>query len=141
MEMVRLDKKNIKTIEVVAAIISYENKILCVQRDYNKYSYISKKYEFPGGKIESNETHSEALRREIREELEMEISIGDCFLKIEHEYLDFFLIMHSYLCSSSSDKLKLNEHINYKWCSINQMHSLDWAAADIPIVEKLNTVE
>ena len=133
--------KNIKTIEGVAAIISYKNKILCVQRNVNKYDYISKKYEFPGGKIEPSETHDQALRREIREELEMEISIGDCFLKVDHEYPDFFLIMHSYLCFSASNKLKLNEHINHRWCSINQMRSLDWAPADIPIVEKLKTKE
>ena len=129
-----------KKIKVVAAIVNHKDKILCVQRNINKYDYISKKYEFPGGKIELGETHEDALKREIREELEMEISIHNHFLRVDHTYLDFSLIMDSYICTSNSRKLKLNEHIDYKWCSINQMVLLDWAAADIPIVEKLKTI-
>ena len=135
--MERLDKKNIKTIEVVAGIINYKNKILCVQRDYNKYSYISQKYEFPGGKIEHDETHSEALRREIIEELSMEIDVVNHFMTVKHNYPDFRLIMHSYVCTCEIEKPTLNEHISYKWSSLNNIDSFDWAEADIPIVEKL----
>ena len=79
-------------IEVTAAIIFIENKVLCLKRGHSKYSYISNKYEFPGGKIKVNETPIDALIREIREELEMEISIRNYFLKVDHIYPDFSLI-------------------------------------------------
>ncbi len=126
-----------KKIEVVAAIIYHKNKILCVQRNLNKYSYISKKYEFPGGKIESNETHVEALIREIFEELNMDIAVNDLFLSVDHKYPDFRLLMHTYKCTTKSQELVLNEHIDYKWLSEYEIENLDWAAADIPIVKKL----
>tara|TARA_B100000676_G_scaffold309845_1_gene374614 strand:+ start:1285 stop:1677 length:393 start_codon:yes stop_codon:yes gene_type:complete len=127
----------VKKIEVVAAIIYHKNKILCVQRNLNKYSYISKKYEFPGGKIESNETHVEALIREIFEELNMDIAVNDLFLSVDHKYPDFRLLMHTYKCTTKSQELVLNEHIDYKWLSEYEIENLDWAAADIPIVKKL----
>ena len=126
-----------KKIEVVAAIINHKNKILCVQRNINKYDYISKKYEFPGGKIEYKETHIQALKREIIEELCMEIDVTKHFLTVDHKYPDFQLIMHSYICKCELDLITLNEHINYKWLSKHELSNLDWAAADIPIVEKL----
>ena len=126
-----------KQIEVVAAIIQFENKFLCVQRGEGKYSYISLKYEFPGGKIELGESLNQALEREIKEELQYDICVRGFFLTVEHQYPDFQLKMHSYLCSAVHTNLTLTEHINYRWLEINQLDELDWAAADIPIVEKL----
>ena len=126
-----------KHIEVVAAIIIDNNKILCVQRNKNKYEYISYKFEFPGGKVESGETNEEALIREIKEELEMDIIIQKHFLTVDHEYPDFKLTMHSFICSCANRDLTLTEHIDFKWLSKDQLKSLDWAAADIPIVDKL----
>ena len=127
-----------KRIEVVAGIISNEDgSILCTQRNVSPYSYISNKYEFPGGKIEPGESHAEALKREIFEELNLDIVVGPFFLTVEHEYPDFFLTMHSYNCTSNSTVIKLNEHINYKWSKANEFKALDWAAADIPIIDKL----
>ena len=79
-----------KTIEVVAAIIIYDNKILCVQRGESKLNYISKKYEFPGGKIELGETKEEAIKREILEELNLEIEVRDEYMTVNHQYPDFF---------------------------------------------------
>lgn len=126
-----------KQVEVVAAIIQHNDKILCVQRGENKFPYISKKYEFPGGKIEPGESKEETIKREISEELNMEISVIDEFITVNHEYPDFILTMHSYICSCETTSLTLTEHIDYKWLSISEMDQLDWAAADIPIVNKL----
>ncbi len=126
-----------KKIEVVAAIISNNDQILCVQRPQNKYSYISNKYEFPGGKIETDESSIEALKREILEELSLDIEVNDKFLTVEHSYPDFFIRMHGYLCDCKNRDLVLHEHIDYKWLDIADLKYLDWAAADVPIVEKL----
>jgi 8-oxo-dGTP diphosphatase len=126
-----------KKIEVVAAIIYHENKILCVQRGENKYDYISKKYEFPGGKMEAGESKEETVKREILEELQMDIEVKDEFLTVDHQYPDFHLTMHSFKCSTTNESLTLTEHIDFKWLEISEMSGLDWAAADVPIVEKL----
>jgi 8-oxo-dGTP diphosphatase len=126
-----------KKIEVVAAIIYFDNKILCVQRPTNKLSYISEKFEFPGGKIEQGETREEALTRELLEELNILTEIKSFFTTIVHEYPDFELTMHSYICKVKTKELTLNEHIAQLWLSLNELDKLDWAAADIPIVNKL----
>ena len=126
-----------KKVEVVAAVILHEGKYLCVQRGESKLEYISKKWEFPGGKIEPGETKEETIKREILEELNMAIEPIEEFLTVIHEYPDFHLTMHSFICHCNSPELQLSEHTDYKWLSIHEMDNLDWAAADIPIVEKL----
>lgn len=126
-----------KKVEVVAAIIKHDGKILCVQRGENKFDYISKKYEFPGGKIELGETKQQTIIREIKEELLMDISTETEFLTVEHEYPDFHLTMHSFICSCEDSEVHLTEHIDYKWLTISELEGLDWAGADVPIVEKL----
>ena len=126
-----------KSIEVVAAIIQFNKKILCVQRGENKLEYISKKYEFPGGKMESGETKEETIKREILEELKMEIQVDKEFLTVTHQYPDFILTMHSFLCSCNNPELILTEHIDFKWLAKDELEHLDWAAADVPIMEKL----
>ena len=129
--------KTMKQIEVVAAVVVFNNKILCVQRNVSKYPYISLKYEFPGGKIEAGETKEAALKREIKEELNMDINIEREFVTIDHEYPDFRLIMHSFICSSKDMNLTLSEHVDLKWLPKDKLNELDWAGADVPIVEKL----
>jgi len=126
-----------KHYDVVAAIIMYENKVLCVQRSESKFDYISKKYEFPGGKIEQGETKEVALKREITEELKMNIVVKDAFLTVDYQYPDFKITMYSYLCGTTDKLLTLTEHIDFKWLSCTELGGLDWAAADVPIVEKL----
>lgn len=126
-----------KKIEVVAGIIFFQDKILCVQRPQNKLLYISEKFEFPGGKIEKDETKEEALHRELFEELNISIKIKSLFLTVVHEYPDFEITMHSFICEVDSKEITLNEHISQEWLSINELQKLDWAAADIPIVNKL----
>ena len=122
---------------VSAAIIVENKKILCVQRNKGKYDYISYKYEFPGGKLEEGENEEDALRREIAEELNLEIELLEKFLTVTHEYLDFNLTMHNYLCKADIENLILKEHIDAKWLYKNELVELDWAAADLPIVSKL----
>lgn len=126
-----------KRIEVVAGVIKFKNKILCVQRGESKLQYISKKYEFPGGKIEEGETKENALIREIQEELNMKISISKEFMTVEHQYQDFYLVMHTFLCDVKTEELTLNEHLSYEWLCLSELNKLDWAAADVPIVNKL----
>jgi 8-oxo-dGTP diphosphatase len=126
-----------KRIEVVAGIIFFEDKILCVQRPKNKLNYISEKYEFPGGKIEKGETNIEALNRELLEELNLNVDIKAFFTTVIHEYPDFELTMHSYLCEVDTKEVVLNEHISLEWLDVKELKKLDWAGADIPIVDKL----
>ena len=128
-----------KTVEVVAAIIIEDNKILCTQRSIDD-PYLSLKWEFPGGKIEKEETHEQALKREIKEELNLDISVDKFFMLVNHRYSHFNLVMHTYLCSMEEDKFTLNEHHHYKWLEPNQLTTLDWAEADIEIVEKIKKI-
>jgi 8-oxo-dGTP diphosphatase len=126
-----------KKIEVVAGIIFFQDQILCVQRPTHKFSYISEKFEFPGGKIENDETHTEALKRELLEELNISAKIKSLYHTVVHEYPDFELTMHSFICEVESKELTLHEHINLEWLTIQELEKLDWAAADLPIVNKL----
>ena len=127
-----------KKIEVVAAIIYFENEIFCVQRQKNKLSYISEKFEFPGGKIEKKESKKDALKRELIEELNfIPNKIDDLFLTIVHQYPDFELTMHSFKCYSETKNIQLNEHISSRWMKLDDLNEIDWAAADIPIVNRL----
>ncbi len=126
-----------KKIEVVAAIIYFGNKILCVQRPKNKLNYISERFEFPGGKIEEGESKEDALHRELFEELNISTSIKSLFLTVIHQYPDFELTMHSFICEVDAKEITLNEHIDHKWLAIEEIEKLNWAAADLPIVKKL----
>jgi 8-oxo-dGTP diphosphatase len=130
-----------KHVEVVAAIIIDNGKILCTQRAVNKIPYISKKYEFPGGKMEIGETKEETIRREILEELKIIIEVKEEFLTVIHEYPDFTLTMHSFICTCKNPTVTLSEHIDFKWLDKAELSTLDWAAADIPIVDKLKKLE
>lgn len=126
-----------KHIEVVGAIIIRHDKILCLQRNTHKYSYLSHKFEFPGGKIEPGESKEVALRRELREELEIDIEIESDFLTIRHSYPDFRITLHTFICRALQNKFTLTEHISYQWLTSADLETLDWAEADLPIVTKL----
>lgn len=126
-----------KTVEVVAAIIINGDYIFCAQRNYNDKEYLSYKFEFPGGKIEQGETYEQALLREIREELDWSITIDEFFMSVDYTYPDFKLIMHTYLCSPVNEEFNLNEHASFKWIKPADLKYLNWATADIPIVDKL----
>lgn len=129
-----------KRIEVVAAVIQHQNKILAVQRGPAKYAYISEKWEFPGGKMESGETEEQTIIREIREELDMQIEVKSKLLTVEHLYPDFHLTMHTYLCKTEQSEPKLTEHLAFRWLSIDELGEMDWAGGDVPVVENLLTL-
>ena len=126
-----------RMIEVVAAVIHYKNKILCFQKPKGKYEYTSLKYEFPGGKVESGELPVDALRREIQEELCVEISIYDKLITVEHTYPDFSIRMHCYKCEINDLNIVLNEHIDLKILASSKLKNIPWVAADIKVVDLL----
>ena len=122
---------------VVAAAIFRENRVLCVQRSKHTKEYKSLKWEFPGGKVEVGESWEEALLREIREELSVEIEVSEFLMTVEHAYPDFHLAMHVFKCVLDQGEITLNEHVALKWLSIDELDQLDWAAADVPVVKSL----
>jgi 8-oxo-dGTP diphosphatase len=127
-----------KHIEVVGAIIvRTDKKILCLQRDVHKYPYLSHKFEFPGGKVEPDESKEDALRRELREELKLDIEIESAYLTVNHSYPDFRITLHTYICRALQKEFTLTEHIAYQWLTPAAINKLDWAEADLPIVAKL----
>ena len=130
----------VKELEVVAGIITFEDTILCMERGKAKYEYVSYKYEFPGGKIEPGETPTQALHRELTEELKLDVNVQDkdFYMTIYHTYPDFKITMHAFLCRVKSKEFVLTEHVDYKWLRKEELVELDWAAADKPIVEKLS---
>lgn len=125
-----------KTVEVVAAIIIKDDKILCTQRA-DDGRFLALKWEFPGGKVEEGETQQEALKREIQEELKLDIEVNGFFLTVDHTYPSFRIVMHAYLCEMNEDSFSLEEHNNFKWLESQDLLNLDWADADKPIVYKL----
>ncbi|MDE5877890.1 MAG: (deoxy)nucleoside triphosphate pyrophosphohydrolase [Muribaculaceae bacterium] len=134
----KIMKSDKKTIRVVGAAIIDSGRILVAQRPYSDKAYKSLKWEFPGGKIEPDETENEAIIREIREELGCDIEVDTLLPEIEHEYPDFILRMTVCLCHLLPlSKPKCLEHNSIRWLSPPELPALDWAAADarcLPLV-------
>ena len=126
-----------KTIEVVAAIIIREGQVFATQRGYGEFQGW---WEFPGGKIESGECPQEALIREIYEELDAEISVGELLETVEWDYPNFHLTMHCFICSLTSESLHLNEHEAAAWLTMETLHSVKWLPADEGILRKIEVL-
>ena len=126
-----------KTIEVVGAIIIKEGEVFATQRGYGEFKGW---WEFPGGKIERGECPQDALKREIREELDAEISVGELLETVEWDYPNFHLTMHCFICSLTSESMHLNEHEAATWLTKETLHSVKWLPADEGILSKIETL-
>ena len=129
-----------KTVRVVAAVIKATNEngesiIFATQRGYGEFKG---GWEFPGGKIEEGETPQEALKREIMEELDTEISIGELIDTVEYDYSTFHLSMDCFWCEIISGDLVLKEHEDAKWLTKNQLDEVKWLPADVTLVRNIN---
>ena len=123
-----------KIVRVVAAIIVHEDKIFATQRGYGDFK---DGWEFPGGKIEENETPQEALVREIKEELDTEIEVGELLDTVEYDYPKFHLSMDCFICTIKSGDLVLKEHEAAKWLTKDTLDSVGWLPADQGLVEQI----
>ena len=123
-----------KQIKVVAAIIKNEDKILATKRGYGEFINM---WEFPGGKIEPGETKKQALVREIKEELNIEINVDKFALDVEYQYPNFYLFMSCFMCSIKEGSIELLEHNDGKWITKEELNTLNWLPADIDAVNYL----
>ena len=127
-----------KTIKVVAAVIQRQKddkkEIFVTQRGYGEFAG---GWEFPGGKIEEGETPQEALIREIKEELDADILVGDLIDVVEYDYPNFHLSMNCYWCELKSEHVELKEHEDAKWLVREELTTVDWLPADITLIKKI----
>ena len=131
-----------KTVKVVAAIIKADNEngetiIFATQRGYGDFKG---GWEFPGGKIESGETPQEALKREIIEELDTEVSVGELMDTVEYDYPQFHLSMDCFWCQIVRGNLVLKEHEAARWLTKDELNNVEWLPADITLIEKIRNL-
>ena len=124
-----------KQIEVVSAIICKEGTYLAAQRGHGEFEGL---WEFPGGKIEPGESSEEALIREIKEELNIDIHVDQWMCTTNNDYNSFHLTMHCYLCSIIAGKLELREHKSAKWLDTNWLNKVEWLPADKEVIQILS---
>ena len=125
-----------KVIEVVAAIIYKDGAYFTTQRGYGEFEGM---WEFPGGKIEPGESSKDALKREILEELGIDITIDEFLCTTNYDYPSFHLTMHCYLCSVKSGMIELREHKAAQWLSVELFDNVEWLPADLEVVEMLKS--
>lgn len=128
--------KQKKIANVVAAVILKDGKYFATQRGYGEWKDW---WEFPGGKIEQGEEPKDALKREIREELNIEIEVNELLTTVEYDYPEFHLTMHCYFCSIISGQLLLLEHKDARWLSFDELESIKWLPADVEVVSLLKS--
>ena len=123
-----------KTIQVVAAIIIKDQQVFATQRGYGEWKGM---WEFPGGKMEPGETEEQAIVREIREELEVEIAVERKVCTVEYDYPQFHLRMHCFWCSIAQGVPQLKEHQSARWLAKEEWESVEWLPADVEVLEQL----
>lgn len=124
-----------KRIEVAAAIIVKDNQVFATQRGYGEFKDW---WEFPGGKIEPGECPQDALKREIKEELDADITVAELMETVEWDYPAFHLTMHCYICSLESESLHLNEHEASAWLTNDTLDSVRWLPADLKLLDNIS---
>ena len=127
-----------KELNVVAAIIFEDNKVLTTKRGYGEFVNL---WEFPGGKVEQGESEEKALIREIEEELNVLINVEKFALDLEYQYSNFYLYMSCFECTIEKGTIKLLEHSDVKWLNKNDLNSVKWIPADIEIINYLKNKE
>ena len=127
-----------KVIEVVAAVIYKDGGYFATQRGYGEFESMQ---EFPGGKIEPGESRDVALKREIQEELGVDIAIENLLCTTEYDYPSFHLTMHCYLCSIASGEIELREHKSARWLRPEELGSVEWLPADKDVISRLNNLQ
>lgn len=123
-----------KTINVVAAIIIDGDRILSTQRGYGEFKG---GWEFPGGKIEPHERAEQALIREIKEELDANISVGKLLDTVEYDYPNFHLSMQCFICTLNDPHIVFKEHLDFKWLDKEHLDLVNWLPADVSVIKKL----
>lgn len=123
-----------KTVNVAAAVMIRDGKIFATERGYGDYKDW---WEFPGGKIEENESPRDAVSREIREELGVSIDVGDRIYVVEYDYPDFHLHMEAFACTITGGEIELREHENALWLDTESIDSVRWLPADEEMIEYL----
>lgn len=128
-----------KHIQVAAALIFHEGKVFATRRGDSPYAYVAHKYEFPGGKIETGETEADAVKRELKEELDLEVRVGNLYARDTFEYPDFIITISLYECEMLSAFI-LKEHESYAWIAPKDIDETDWAPADAEILKTIKRV-
>lgn len=123
-----------KVVNVVCAIIVHEGKILGTQRGYGDFAG---GWEFPGGKVESGELPEDAVRRELKEELDLDVKVGELFDIVEYDYPTFHLSMQCFLCTMGNREIVLKEHADARWLDRDTVDEVEWLPADEGLIKKL----
>ena len=130
-----MTQNDLTPLQVTAALITMSGRLLITQRPpHKKFGLL---WEFPGGKQENGETLESCLRREIREELALEIQVGDLFKKVCHDHSDFKIHLYAYWCHIVSGNMQLYEHVAYRWAKFGDLHQYTFTAADRDLVAAL----
>lgn len=124
-------------LHVTCAIIEHQGKVLICQRSASMK--LPLKWEFPGGKVENGESKEECLKREIKEELGLEIEVRTALTVVEHHYPEFSLRLYPFLCKCAGGSLAIAEHAQAIWVSYNDLKNYDWAEADVPVVKEITS--
>ena len=128
-----------KHIQVAAALLFENGKVFATKRGDSPYPYVAHKYEFPGGKIEQGERGEDAVKRELKEELDMDVTVGGLYASQTFEYPDFIITLFVYECEMAS-AFTLKEHESYAWIAPKDLKTEEWAPADADIVETIKRV-
>ena len=123
--------------KVVAGILVYKEKVLALKRPFSQNKYISLKYEFPGGKLKKEETLLFALKRELREELSINVRDPIPYFNTAYKYPQFRVFLSFFVCYLNELKIKLNVHIDYKLLAIEELRKVNWLDADYAVIEHI----